>query len=124
MKTTITFLLSVVLLTIVGCASISYLPTDESKTYAPTSSLKIYWEKPQEPYTIIGKVSAESGDYTQETLFKKLKEKAKAVGAHAIIMNDPSQESSIVGTPAYNGGTMILPVTINRLDAIAIRFEK
>jgi hypothetical protein len=121
---TIKAFLLVFLLTCYGCASITitFLPTDESATYAPTESIKVYWEEPKESYTIIGRVSAESMDLDEETLFKKLKQKAMAAGAHAIIMGGTSQQSSVVGIPMSGGGTLIAPVSSTRLDAIAIRF--
>jgi hypothetical protein len=89
------------------------LPTDESATYAPTESIKAYWEELQESYTIIGRLSA-GEDSDEETLFKKLKQKAMAMGAHAIIMGGTSQQSSVVGTPMYGGGTLIVPVSSTR----------
>ena len=123
MQITIKAFLLVFLLTCYGCApTTSFLPTDESATYAPTESIKVYWEEPKESYTIIGRVSAESMDLDEETLFKKLKQKAMAAGAHAIIMGGTSQQSSVVGTPMSGGGTLIVPVSSTRLEAIAIRF--
>lgn len=118
------FFLLVFLLTCFGCATTTFLPTDETATYAPTESLKVYWEKPQEPYKIIGKVAAEGEDIDEETLFKELKQKAKSVGAHAIIMGDTSKQSSVYGTPMYGGGTLIVPTSSNRIEAIAIRFTE
>jgi hypothetical protein len=105
-----------------GCATVNYLPTDETAKYKPTNSLKVYWSEPQEPYTTIGKLSVNSGDFTEEELFVKLKTKAKEVGANAIIMKGSSQQSSVVGVPTYGGGTIITPVISTRLEAIAIRF--
>ena len=122
MQVTIKAFLLVFLLTCYGCATTTFLPTDESATYAPTESLKVYWEKPQEPYTIIGRVAAEGDDIDEETLFKELKQRAKLVGAHAIIMGDMSQHRSVIGTPMSGGGTLIVPTSSNRIDAIAIRF--
>jgi hypothetical protein len=122
MQITIKAFLVVFLLTYYGCATTTFLPTDESATYAPTESIKVYWEKPQEPYTIIGRVAAEGDDIDEETLFKELKKKAKSVGAHAIIMGDTSQQRSVYGTPMYGGGTLIVPTSSNRIEAIAIRF--
>jgi len=124
MQITIKTFLLVFLLTCYGCVSITFLPTDESATYAPTESIKVYWEKPQQSYTIIGRVSAESGDIDEEALFKNLKQKAMAEGAHAIIMGDTSQQSSVVGIPMYGGSTLIAPVSSTRLYAIAIRFAE
>lgn len=116
------FLALIVMLT--GCATVNYLSTDETATYEPTNSLKIYWNEPQEQHTIIGKISVEGGDYSEEELFVKLKEKAKEVGANAIIMAGSSQQNSVVGIPVYGGGTIIASVSSTRLEAIAIRFSK
>ena len=124
MKIKIKALVSLFILSLSGCASITYLPADNSVTYAPTESLRVYWDEPQEPFTIIGRVSAESEDFGEEALFEKLKEKAMAVGAHALIMGSTSQQSSVVGVPAYGGGTIIAPVTSTRLEGTAIRFKE
>ena len=43
-------------------------------------------------------------------------------GAHAIIMGTSSSESSVVGAPVSGGGIFIVPVSTERLDALAIRF--
>jgi hypothetical protein len=37
--------------------------------YVPNESIKVYWEEPQEPYKIIGKVSAKSDDLKEEKIF-------------------------------------------------------
>jgi hypothetical protein len=118
MDMTIRALVSVFLIICFGCATVSFLPNDESTTYEPTQSVKVYWEKPEEPYVVIGKVAAESVDFGEEVLFKKLKEKAMAAGAHAVIMGGASQESSVVGAPVYGCAT----VEPGRLEALAIRF--
>jgi hypothetical protein len=122
MRLRIKTLLLVFLFTCIGCASVTFLPTDESVKYPPTDSVKIYWKEPTEPYKIIGRVSAESGDYGEGTLFKMLKKKAMAAGAHAIIVRGTSQEGSSVGYPVYGGGTYIAPVIHTRIEGIAIRF--
>jgi hypothetical protein len=50
--------------------------------YVPAESIKVYWEEPQEPYIIIGRVSAKSDDLKGENIFKVIKNKAMKVGAH------------------------------------------
>jgi hypothetical protein len=112
----------VFLLTCVGCATVTFLPTDESATYPPTDSVEIYWDVPQQPYKIIGKVSAKSEDFGEATLFRMMKKKAMAAGAHAIIMGGTSEAGSVVGTPVYGGGTIIVPVVHTRIEGLAIRF--
>ena len=116
-----TFLL-VFVLACIGCATVTFLPTDETVKYPPTDSVEIYWQQPEKPYKIIGKVSAKSEDYGEGTLFKMLKKKAMAVGAHAIIMGGTGQGTSVVTYPMYGGGATIIPITSTRIEGIAIRF--
>ena len=105
-----------------GCATVAFLPTDESVTYPPTDSIEIYWDLPQKPYEIIGKVSARSDDFGEKTLFKMLKKKAMAAGAHAIIMGGTGQGTSVITYPIYGGGYSVIPITSTRIEGIAIRF--
>ena len=84
--------------------------------------MEIYWQQPQRPYKIIGKVSAKSEDYGEGTLFKMLKKKAMESGAHAIIMGGTGQGTSVVAYPTYGGGAAIIPITSTRIEGIAIRF--
>lgn len=123
MQITIKTFLLIFLFTFFGClTNTSFLPTNESAKYAPTESIKAYWEKPEGSYIIIGRVTAEGEELDEETLFKGLKQKAIAVGAHAIIMGDTSRQSSVTGTTMYGGGTLIVTMSTTRLEAIAIRF--
>jgi hypothetical protein len=110
------------LFTCFGCATITFLPTDDSAKYPPTDSIEIYWKEPHKPYYIIGKVSAKSEDFGEDTLYKMLKKKAMAAGAHAIIMGGTSQGTSVVTYPMYGGGATFIPITSTRLEGIAIRF--
>jgi len=123
MKTFIKTLFFISIFIFNGCISISFLPNDESITYSPTDSVKVFWDAPKDSYFIIGKVIVESEDYNEEQLFKRLKQKAMEVGAHAIIMVSSNQQNSIYGTP-MNGGTLIISETRRRLEAIAIRFKE
>ena len=43
-------------------------------------------------------------------------------GAHAIIMGGSAQSSSVIGTPLATGGTLIIPVTKHKLEALVIRW--
>lgn len=117
MQRAIQALLLVILLNCSGCATITFLPADDSATYAPTESLKVYWEEPQRPYMVIGAVSAQSGDFPERVLFEKLKRKAMAAGAHAIIMGKTNYSPTVV---LLSGGTYIAHVI--RIEALAVRF--
>ncbi len=121
MQKAIQALLLIVLLSCPGCATVTFLPTDDSTTYTPTETLKVYWEEPQQPYIVIGKISAESEDFSEKDLFDILKQKAMAIGAHAIIMGGRSRRSS--GGVAMPLGTsfVFIPSTSTRIEALAIR---
>lgn len=114
--------ITVIVLLLSGCVSVSYLPTDESHIYTPTASLKVYWEKPDFSYTVIGMIIAE--DYgEEEKLFSALKKKAMSIGAHGIIMKSPIQQTEIYG---YSS-PYIRSISSNRrhrLEAFAIRINK
>ena len=124
MRISIKALFPVSILMLAGCVTVNFLPTDESVVYDPTNSVKVFWQDPREEFIVIGRVTVESADYSEEELFKNLKQKAMEVGAHAIIMSGSSQQSSAVGVPVYGGGTIITPVTSRRLEAVAIRINK
>ncbi len=100
-----------------GCATVTFLPADDSTTYTPTETLKVYWKEPQRSYTVIGMVSAESADFDEKTLFETLKRKAMAVGAHAIVMGGMAQRTLV-----RHVGFFLTSATSTRIEALAIRF--
>ena len=104
-----------------SCVSVSYLPTDETRSYPPTNSLKVFWEKPDEPYTVLGMLIAE--DHGEEGLFSALKKKAMSIGAHGIIMKSPSQPIRIYGYSSSRYGTLSADSS-HRLEALAIRLNE
>jgi len=116
-------ILAVLILFASGCVSVSYLPSDDSRTYPPTTSVKVFWEKPDVPYTVLGMITAESGDVGEEKIFAKLKKRAMKLGAHGLLMGNSSQTASAFGT--FNQGTgYVIPIEKHRLEAIAIRFNE
>jgi len=104
-----------------SCVSVSYLPTDETRSYPPTNALKVFWEKPDEPYTVLGMLIAE--DHGEEGLFSALKKKAMSIGAHGIIMKSPSQQIRIYGYSSSRYGTLSAD-SAHRLEALAIRLNE
>jgi hypothetical protein len=104
-----------------GCVKTAYLPTDERGRYAPSKEIEVFWEAPTRPYTIIGRVSATSGA-GEEKIFRKLKQRAAAKGAQALIMGGSTQTASVVGVPMATGGTLITSGRQHRLEALAIRW--
>lgn len=81
------FLLSALLIvfSLTGCVSVDYI----GETYPPTKNVQIFMEKKQIPwkYQLIGKAIATApDDFTCGDIQEKLQEKARAVGADAILI--------------------------------------
>ena len=118
----------VLVLLLSGCISVSYLPSDDSHRYSTTTSLKVFWdEMPDQPYVVLGKLTAQSGDYGEEAIFSKLKKKAMSIGADGLLMGNLSKTTGQLGsfTPSYTGSGgygYIIPTETHRMEAIAIRF--
>ena len=100
-----------------GCVNLAYLPTDEEAAYTPSDRVEVLWQAPERPYQVIGRVSASSGDYGEEELFRRIKSRAAQEGAHAIIVDAIDEDQSIVGTR-----TLIIPTSHHRVEALAIRW--
>jgi hypothetical protein len=105
-----------------GCVKTAYLPTDARGRYAPSTEIEVLWAAPTRPYTIIGRVSASGGEGKEEKIFRKLKQRAAAAGAQAIIMGGSTQAASVVGVPLATGGTIMVPAMQHTLEALAIRW--
>ena len=69
-----------------GCMSVEY----EGKDYPPTTDVKIYENKEKIPfeYTTMGKcrVAGDYDKYSQEEIYAKMIQKAKAEGADAVLI--------------------------------------
>jgi hypothetical protein len=110
---------------LLSCSKVHYMPVDRSITYTPTNSVKIYWEKPNFPYKEIGILSAEGSDLSEEELLDMLKEKARSIGAHGVIMKPSSQRTRAIGIPGSVSGTALAPrATTYQLHGIAIRIDQ
>ena len=111
------FILSFLIFFLSGCATISYLPSTSQKL-PPTQSVEILWEKPQRPYIELGQISVESADYSEETLFKKLKQKAMEIGADAVIIRSTKPYTKTRGNWLFVSSS-----TIRRIEALAIKWK-
>jgi hypothetical protein len=108
-----------------GCSKVQYMPVDRSITYMATNSVNIYWEKPSLPYKEIGILSAEGSDVSEEELLDMLREKARSIGAHGVIMKPSSQRTRTIRIPGSVSGTTLAPrATTYQLHGIAIRFDE
>ena len=100
------------------------MPSDSSRKYPPTTSVKVFWEeKPEEPYVVLGMITAESSDVGEEKIFAKLKKRAMKIGANGLLMGTSSQRTKNIGSFNQNYGS-IIPIDEHRLEAIAIRFNE
>jgi hypothetical protein len=115
-----------IVIVISGCTTTKFLGT-YPVSCSPTTYVEVYWEKPNKPFIELGMIIVESEIFGEEKLLVKLKEKAMAVGANAVIMRSPSKESILYPyyTPVPRGIGMITvgTTTINRLEGVAIRFK-
>ncbi|HUU29663.1 MAG TPA: hypothetical protein VM123_17815 [archaeon] len=121
MKSVITcFIVPAVLgiIMISACVKSEYVPYGDLKeTFAPTDSVLVYRDYPDQPYVIIGIVTATG--INQGKLFSRLKKEAMSVGANAIIMKrmqELTQEYASERRSEFSTRKL-------RLEAVAIRFK-
>ena len=104
MKTSIetlqTTILSLCLLTLVGCASGSAIVTGDERPPTNPDDIKLYLEPPQE-YETIGIVEASSdvqlsSQAATDRAIKELKKQAAKIGANGILITDTESKSGEV----------------------------
>jgi len=83
------FAIMFLFLTLAGCSTISYLPSNNIQSYAPSQSVEVLYEKPTKPYVVLGRVSINAMDIlSDQTILNRLKQKAMSLGADAIIVDN------------------------------------
>lgn len=87
------------------CTTIGFPPSDPGVRQEPRQTVAVFWREQEirRPYKAIGLIIARSDLVGDETLMKRVIEKARSVGADAVIMR---------------------PQPGHRLDAVAIRFTE
>ena len=107
-----------------GSATIVLFPKDESVKYSPADPVEIYRQQLKRQYKIIGKVSAKSEDFGEDTLFDMLKKKAIALRLrdNLSLLEVRARGTPVVAYPIYGGGATVIPITSTRPEGIAIRF--
>lgn len=113
---------------LLGCSTISYLPSNSSATYPPTNRCEVLWNKPQVPWLEIGLITVEcSGGppaCSDENMMLKLKAKAISVGADAVICNFGPDRKNWWITPDFSAGVVYTgSITTRRIEGMAIRFK-
>jgi hypothetical protein len=90
------------LLILIRCASTSVVLTDDTVVYPPTEKVEILTEKPNKPFKIIAKLETKGYKGTsQTTILKSMREKAKSIGADAIVPGEDASEFNLPGV-IYN----------------------
>lgn len=105
-----------------GCATVSYLPSNSSRILLPTQTIEIFFEKPQKPYIVLGKVISQSlwsSNMPSRNLLDKLKQKAMQVGADAIIIENVTPHKTISGALFF-----ISTWTTQKIEGLAIKWKE
>ena len=110
-----------VLIFISGCSpSVNFMKYSED-TYLPTNSIEVLRNKPVEKkFVELGELSLKINKSNQEEAVLLLKEKAKEIGADAIIILGEESEGSVI-VPI---GNLYASVDRKSIKAIAIKFIK
>lgn len=113
-----------VILTIYGCSpSVNFMRYNDSN-YSPTNSVEVIRQKPiDKEFIELGELSirVKKGIFSnQEDVILKLKEKAKEIGADAIIILGENSEGSVI-VPI---GDLYTSVDKRYLKAIAIKYKE
>ena len=103
-KTGLILILTAVLIS--GCATVSYLPSTQ-QTYAPTTSVDVFWKEPQKPYIELGELVIKGSNCftSEDELLENLKKEAMKKGADAVIVKaiHPSAIFIYTAAPSIEG---------------------
>ncbi len=103
-----------------GCSpSVNFMKYTEN-TYPPTNSVEVLRNKPvSQEYTELGELSLKIKKSNEEEAVLKLKEKAKEIGADAIILLGENSEGSVL-VPV---GNLYASVDMRYIKVIAIKYK-
>ena len=113
----------------VGCASADVMLLDPSRTYAPTTNVKLLLEEPDQSYEIIAIVEARGSQYNnQSQVVRAAQKRAGKLGAHAIIPITTEKTNvapQTIANPVAGGAPIyIMGGTQMTMKFAAIRFTK
>jgi hypothetical protein len=108
-KALIRFSLGIGLFILAGCIQTQVTMLDFAAKYPPARGVEVLYQEPHRPFKSFAVVEAE-GSASETQLLESLREKAKALGADAIIVLPPRQKE---GT-----GGLLFPI----LKGIAIKY--
>jgi len=99
----------------ISCSSVDFLRYSY-QTFEPTKEVQIFQtNRPEKEYIELGLLTAKD----ENNALKHLKDKAKEIGANAIIILGKKNKGTVV-VPI---GNMAYGVPVNRLEAVAIRYK-
>jgi hypothetical protein len=108
------FVTVITLLFLLGCASTKH-PASSSQLVPSTSSVVIYWDKPDRPYMEIGTIKVKA--HSDTAMLEKLKQKAMEMGANGVIIK------SVENQLRYDAHLWFLLVAPIQAEGVAIKFE-
>ena len=101
-----------------ACVNTKVVILDESQKYAPSRSVQILERPPEQPYEVIAKLETSGGvGKTLPELLQNMREKAKEIGADAIIPTEEGREQIQQYLPALRTQSF----TLYRTQQEAIR---
>ena len=108
------------LLSLSGCASsVSFRPFG-TETYPPSEKVEVFTiEKPTRPYDVIGQIVVNEGLGGGQDMMNVAIAKARAIGAHAIILTGDTPETGFVMI-----GKIVHPASTERWVFLAVRWKK
>lgn len=122
----------VLVMALAGCASTPSTPVhvvseQPHLTYSPTRYVSVLYNKPTRPYRVLAtlRVQGQAGT-SVEQLIGALSEKARSLGANAIIVNDESAEQGpdVKFNPTGGNYEFSSGSQVPRLRAEAVRWVK
>lgn len=123
-------LMALPLLLIAGCAtqpvSMQVQPAAQNQTFPPQPFVKLLTQPPSMPYVVIATIDASGAQgITQQQVVASIIQKAQALGANAVIMQDQTSTNapSIDFNPSGGQYVNVAPLVTPKFHAIAILTE-
>ena len=118
MRTLLIVAVSVLLLS--GCVSARYMRYTE-ETFPPTTEVEVLRTKPADrAYVELGEISLRLNRSTADNAILILKEKAREIGADAIVVLGEQSRGAVAAPVGY----MAVAVPVRDLVAVAIRYKR
>ena len=119
-------------LLLIGCAGlrIEYLIDETYQPRLATSQIEWLEQEPAQPHIELARITVSSANLNQESLRRHLMDRARSLGADAVVTEPPMTMISKAGSPYYEpdlfspAGAADQPKVDYDLSAIAIRYQQ